>query len=104
VTSGTSGRIRRAIRIAITLGPSAVSAAVNAFDLVGGVRCDAGAAESLGGANDIESRKIKSWNVGRLLENRKVLENGILVVARHDEDELEFLLGRGIQTLHRVLK
>src|ERR1700722_16100032 len=61
-------------------------------------------AESLSGCDDIESGQIERGYIGSFFKNRKLFENGVLVVARNDVNELEFLPSGRIEALYRILK
>src|ERR1700683_2596655 len=61
-------------------------------------------AESLCGCDDIESGQIERGYIGSFLKNRKLFENGVLVIARDNIDELEFLPSGCIEALYGILK
>ena len=60
--------------------------------------------KSLGGGDNIESGQIKRGHIGSFLENRKFFENQVLVVARDNIDELEFLPSSCIKALYGILE
>src|SRR5262245_45319062 len=62
------------------------------------------AAETLRGGYDVQAGKVKAGDIRSILQCGKFLEDGVLFVPRHDEDDLQLVLGRGIQTLNGILK
>src|ERR1700760_2791482 len=82
-------------------GESCFESRLDFLCCVGG---DSDTTKCLGGRNDVESGQIKRGHIGSFLKHGKLLENGVLVVAGHNIDELEFLPSGCIQALHGILK
>jgi hypothetical protein len=59
--------------------------------------------EPFRGGNNVACRKIKSGHVGRVLQDRELLQHSVFTVTRNDIDRLAFLLRRRGQPLARSI-
>src|SRR5271170_336048 len=80
------------------------SCAEGLLDFFRSVDGHSGTAKCLSGCDDIESGQIERGHIGGFFKYRKLFENQVLVVARNDVDELQFLLSRCIEALYGILE